>query len=420
MKKMLCMGIALIIGAVSSVNAATVTNIITETFGSPAIDPALTVVNTVTISGGVADLDGVSGGMNFLHGGLTNFVMEAVLTDMGTTPDSLDTIFSFGKVMGLRWIGSSWQLFLVGGISVSAPLAGDHVAIVYVLDGGGSAGVDQIQYWVNGTMLDSYPRTRPGVSTLAAFGLEVAIGGRGFNGDFGAVAYSTFSGTWTSSDFALYPITSNDPHLVLNTKFVEKFDDAILVPELTAINGALDGISNGIAHLDGINQGFWFSDADELGKFYKPNTNFIMEAIVTDVGTTPSANDVLFSFNGVSGVRYDGSAWTMNWASSKFVVETPSDGDHVAWVYFYNAEGNCTVQYWLNGVLNAVGSRGDTNGNSAKAAFGFETYSSVFGQRGFNGSFDAVAYSTFSGTFSGGTEFALLYGPPAGTIILIQ
>ena len=208
--------------------------------------------------------------------------------------------------------------------------------------------------------------------------------------------------------------------------FVEKFDGA-LNPLLTAWNGPT--ISGGIADLNGANgvntaQGFtiditsWNVNNDNGG----PLVSWVMEAIVPDAVTVGNM-DSLFAFNGMYGLRYrteGGAHWEISAGTnggggvSKNVSVSPVNGDHVGLVYTRGPSTNDdSIAYYRNGVLDTMFLENGSGGvwgssKTQQAGWGLEVHVGAYHARGFDGSLDAIAFSTFTGTFNGGSEFALL------------
>jgi len=190
--------------------------------------------------------------------------------------------------------------------------------------------------------------------------------------------------------------------------FTEHFDDATLEAGLSNANST--PISGGIADLNGSNpantaQGFTFSNT-AYDSASGPTVSFIMEAVIPDA-TTASNLDTLFSFNGFIGIRRDSSAnWEIFRGVGSALFTSPTDGDHVALVFTENDTSD-VIEAYVNGTLVATlaGSVAASAVNSM--GFGLETWSNNR-FRGFDGSLDAIAFSTFTGTFDDDSDFVLL------------
>ena len=215
----------------------------------------------------------------------------------------------------------------------------------------------------------------------------------------------------------------------ITTVMTEDFSDATLDPLLTNWNST--PISGGIADLNGSNptgtaQGFTMSIASYNSNNANsggPLVSWIMEAIVPDAYTATGL-DALMSFNGNYSTSFLSPNWGMSYPSClTTTVATPQNGDHVALVYTY-ASAAGTMEYYLNGVLQASGAPSRRYSTASNlAGWGLEVHAAVTASRGFDGSLDAIAFSTFTGTFdpvqNGGTDQFALVIPEPSTLALL-
>jgi hypothetical protein len=240
---------------------------------------------------------------------------------------------------------------------------------------------------------------------------------------------------------------------ILSTLFVEQFEDATIDPALTQNGTPAPVFSNGVVDLQGTNtngsaQGFYLADISAFNSSDGgagpqgggPSTSFIMEARIgadglpgsDGMGATPSSNDVLFSFNGRYGLRFSTAAnWSLFTRAAggasdvnsgiPNAADRPTAGSHIA-IVFTNNGATDTLAYYKDGVL-AHSVSGDLNrSNINRAGFGLEVNSGAALSRGFNGTFDAISFSTFTGTFetAAGDQFVLLAVPePTATLLTV-
>jgi hypothetical protein len=238
----------------------------------------------------------------------------------------------------------------------------------------------------------------------------------------------------------------------LTTLFNEQFEDSVINPLLTQNGTPAPIYSNGYVDLQGTNtngsaQGFFidisaFNTAETGGgagpEGGGPTVSFIMEARIgpddvangsDGIGAAPSGNDVLLGFNGRYGLRF---ATATNWSlfsrpagggtdvnsGIPIAANYPTAGSHVA-IVFTNNGATDTLAYYKNGVL-AHSVTGDFNRtNTNRAGFGLEINTGASLGRGFNGAFDAISFSTFTGTFdpAQGDQFVLAIPEPSALML---
>jgi Concanavalin A-like lectin/glucanases superfamily/PEP-CTERM motif len=205
-------------------------------------------------------------------------------------------------------------------------------------------------------------------------------------------------------------------------------------------NGSVS-IAGGVADVPGdvdLSSGFLFSGADlvseqALGSL--KTTNWITEALyMPDVpaasqpspdGNTNNYGNHFLDVQGDTFYRYDGFGRTPKitdfgyWDGGAEDVEPagePTVGvfNHVALVW--NASTN-TVEAYLNGVSQGTASTGSAfDVSSPNIGYGFF---SRFLNRAVDGKYDAVAFSTFTGTFDAASDFQLAVVPEPGSIALL-
>ena len=215
----------------TSLSAATVTNLFTETFDDTTLVGELTNVGSATISGGQISLNGTDQGLTFdtsivsatqatnpQTAFISSWCMEAVIGTGNIQQNSVganDSLLAANKGTLLRdEAGTGTDLKLVSAQSgatrvtiaggTTALQSGDHIAIVYNL----LAGTDTTQYYRNGNLEATVTKDYAdnfGQNTTGAFGNDPNTTlNRGFEINFDEVAFSSFTGTFNSStDFVL-------------------------------------------------------------------------------------------------------------------------------------------------------------------------------------------------------------------------
>lgn len=202
-------------------------------------------------------------------------------------------------------------------------------------------------------------------------------------------------------------------------------------------NGAVT-IADGVADIPGDSDrtaGFLFSGADlvlEQGLGSLTGTSWVTEALfMPDVAAaeqpepqSPYGNHFL-DVQGDTFYRYDGYARTPKsptfglWdGSSEAVIDSgePNVGvfNHVALVW---DASSTSLEAFVNGVSQGVANTGSAfDVSSPNVGYGFF---SRFLDRAVDGKLDAVAFSTFDGTFDPATDFQLNVIPEPGSFVLI-
>lgn len=218
--------------------------------------------------------------------------------------------------------------------------------------------------------------------------------------------------------------------------FVENFSGPSLVSGLTAVNSPV--ISGGVATLNGLNAAGTASGFQYVVPSFP--SNYIMEARIASYSGSPTQFDAILNAVGNENLRSKaGSPTSLEIVVSDDVTEAPpslvvgtdsmlTPGTNVALVLT-----STYAAFYLNGVY--VGRTGDiTIANAPTAnvlAWGMDVHtagrpsgtpSGTAGQwRGFNGSFDAIALSTFEGdaTTLPATAFALVSVPEPSVMGLL-
>jgi hypothetical protein len=205
-------------------------------------------------------------------------------------------------------------------------------------------------------------------------------------------------------------------------------------------NGSVS-ITGGVADVPGdvdLTSGFLFSGTDlvvEQGLGSLKTTNWITEAIYkpdvaaagqpSPAGNTNNYGNHILDLHGDTFYRYDGFGTTPKvtdfgyWDGGGEDIESagePALGqfNHVALVW--NASSN-SVEAFLNGVSQGVASTGNAfDVSSPNVGYGFF---SRFLNRAVDGKFDAVAFSTYTGTFDASSDFQLPVVPEPSAVALL-
>jgi hypothetical protein len=171
-----------------------------------------------------------------------------------------------------------------------------------------------------------------------------------------------------------------------------------------------------------------------------PSTSWIMETRIgpasdtgsDGMGAAPANLDNIMGFNGRYGLR-----WTTgsggNWALFSRVAGGASDvnsiipggaanwptaGSHAAIVFTDNGTTD-TLAFYKDGVLKHSISGDFNRSNNTLAGFGLDINTGALNNRGFNGTLDAIAFSTFTGTFDPATDAFALPVPEPTSLALV-
>ena len=228
------------------------------------------------------------------------------------------------------------------------------------------------------------------------------------------------------------------------TIFAEHFDDVTLDPLLTNRNST--PISVGQATLNGANgnntaQGFTYSLSSYLDANRQFTTSWVAE-MKLGTGAIQAINtgnaDTLFSLAGGVNLRAswpysstldlttvinDGGVGFDGYDSTPISggIDALTAGDHLALVYTRaTLPADDTLVYYRNGAqVASLSGRFDMpagdSGYTTTGGFGLEVNSAVPISRGFQVPLDAVAFSTFTGSFSPSGGFAI---PEPGAALL--
>lgn len=207
-----------------------------------------------------------------------------------------------------------------------------------------------------------------------------------------------------------------------------------------ASNGSAT-ISGGVADIPGdvdLTSGFYFSGTDlvteqSLGSL--KTTNWITEAIYkpdvpaasqpSPAGNTNNYGNHILDLQGDTFYRYDGFGRTPKvtdfgyWDGGAEDIEPagePTVGQfhHIALVWDATAK---SVEAFLNGVSQGVATTGNAfDVSSPNVGYGFF---SRFLNRAVDGKLDAVAFSTYTGTFNAASDFQLPVVPEPSAFALI-
>lgn len=235
MRKLFAVAV-IVLFAVESANAGYV-SLLKQDFSSSTLAAGLTAWNSPTISGGVASLNGVNQGFTYDAGSYidtasasatlgptSSWIMEAVVGNAATA-GNVDTLLAFDGEYTLRYRndsvlkpGSTWSIAgSTENVAVTGPSNGDHVALVYTKS---DAAGGTLSYYLNGKLDTSitFASGFYGGSTDAGWGFEVnglAYHDRGFDGSIKSLAFSTFTGAFSTSDLVL--IQTPEPSTILLT-----------------------------------------------------------------------------------------------------------------------------------------------------------------------------------------------------------
>jgi hypothetical protein len=205
-------------------------------------------------------------------------------------------------------------------------------------------------------------------------------------------------------------------------------------------NGSVS-ITGGVADVPGdvdLTSGFYFSGTDlviEEGLGSLKTTNWITEAIYkpdvaaasqpSPAGNTNNYGNHILDLQGDTFYRYDGFGRTPKvtdigyWDGGSEDIEPVGEPvlgqfNHVALVW--NATTN-SVEAFLNGASQGVATTGAAfDVSSPNVGYGFF---SRFLNRAVDGKFDAVAFSTYTGTFDASSDFQLPVVPEPSAFALV-
>ena len=142
-------------------------------------------------------------------------------------------------------------------------------------------------------------------------------------------------------------------------------------------------------------------------------TAFVVEAVFTPTDVSDSMAPII-DIGGQAFIRFHSGLSAGNWdgstdISNNDIQEIPSVGEthHYAIVY----DGGTIIDYYMDGVPIFQSDNGSPQGITALISWGNIRHPSVDGGRQLRGQYEAVAFSTFTGTFDPAADFILPEGP---------
>lgn len=198
-----------------------------EFFGDTTLETGLTAVNSPTIAGGTATLNGsnannTASGFRYTSTFPGSYIMEGIISSYDGSPTGIDTIFAISGSIVLRhnngtpgnlevtsYDGTVNNTATIGSAAtILAP--GNHIALV--ISDSATAGQDKLRLYVNGVQMGGEVTSTlfnsPSIDVFG-YGLEVhpsANNSRGFDGGFDAIALSTWDGNFANFSPAQFAI----------------------------------------------------------------------------------------------------------------------------------------------------------------------------------------------------------------------
>lgn len=209
---------------------------------------------------------------------------------------------------------------------------------------------------------------------------------------------STFSGSFDASN--VYQPAAGE----ILSGSLTKSGNTQYSPGLVTLNGGYDGLS--------------FTPTVSLGAS-SVQTSVAMEAVVQRTAGTSLTLDTVLALAGGVDYRWGGSYWRYDMVgrvNQVFVQQasaapTSTAVDHVGLVYTYISDTSARLDLYLNGCSAGSALTNPSAASKVVNALGFgkEVHPSA-PQRGFHGKLKAIAAETFTGTFSGPSDFQLPSG----------